>query len=219
MKGQVEQEARSVAEANRLTRQKLAGQGNLNIRDRFLLDALAVADKDVVSHDAGFYTLPSHAAKILKQPALAELNEIFGIVRQVNDQMVGMPASQARILLNGDERVLAVNLRLRTWAEQYCRDRLAKRNARDDDDPMARFQRIYYELLPDLERIGFAEDSVHPAFLAEFMDYLPWALYCHIWRDKVEFRRSEGKLGGQFRVLTDSLVDKERCEGTIQLYA
>ena len=142
MKGQVEQEARSVAEANRLTRQKLAGQGNLNIRDRFLLDALAVADKDVVSHDAGFYTLPSHAAKILKQPALAELNEIFGIVRQVNDQMVGMPASQARMLLNGDERGLAVNLRLRTWAEQYCRDRLAKRNARDDDDPMARFQRI-----------------------------------------------------------------------------
>jgi len=147
MKGQVEQEARSVAEANRLTRQKLAGQEDLDVRNRFLLDALAVEDKDVVSHDAGFYALPSHAAKILAQPALAELDEILNIVRQVNDQMVGIPASQARILLNGDERVLAVSLRLRTWAAQYCRDRLAKRNARDDDDPMARFQRIYYDLV------------------------------------------------------------------------
>jgi ketosteroid isomerase-like protein len=212
-----ERTARHFADQDRRTRGGLDRTENLSVRDRWLMESIdAKEDLVVEPKDASFYTLPSHAAKILPAAAFAEIGELLSLVKQANDEMQGTRSSVAHVLLGGDDLVSDVRRRLRAWADAYASTRLAKPSSRDGSE-VARYKRLVGELLPDLERIAFEKASVHSAFLADFTDYLPWAAFRATWASRLVFE-DKASLHSRFAIRTDSPIDEVYCQHAVQLY-
>jgi hypothetical protein len=209
----------------------------LGIRDRWLLESLEADDDRLVErHSDSFYALPAHASKILSKRTFGEIRELLSMIRSVNDELAETRALTARTLISYDDRVNEVRSRLRAWAADYVAERMAKPNARDASDPVARFQRLQQELVPDLERIAFEPASIHSVFLSELTDHIPWLIFRATWSGLLEFEDgSELELRSRFRIrpmiaIPDraeelspriagwALAQRSYCEQIVQLY-
>lgn len=212
-----ERTAREVLRQDRRMVDRVAERGVHTLRDRWATEGLGGTSQRVESHPLSAYTLPSHARKILAPGALTELEAIFGDIKAANDELVGLDETVGGLLLANDDDVLAMRIRLRRWAESYVAARLAKPSPRDGGSQVARFRRLYYELLPALEEIGTRAGSVHYAFMGELLDYIPWLLFQGTWADMFETERSSS-LHGRWRVVAPP-ENQNFCMEFARLYA
>lgn len=189
-RGEVRKVAASARQQDLRLLERLERQGKTDPRTRFLKESIQVTSQPraVERLPDRAYAVPAAARRFLPAELLAELEDCLGVVKATNDEMVGLPVDEAQLLLEGDARVEAVEARLRAWAELYAEARVARKNPRDDGQPVARFERLYMELLPWFDEVAFSPTSIHPRFMAELSDHLPWLLYQRTWRGQLRWK-------------------------------
>ena len=218
-----------VSDAERLAREvnrqdlrvieSVARRGPRTARDAWTLSRRIDAPRVVEALPPAAYALPPHARKILSPSCLQEIEAILGEIRAANDEVVGLDATVASLLLSEEELAVDVRERLRRWAESYVSARLAKPSPKDTGgDQVLRFKRIYLELLPALEEIATREGGAHYAFMGELLDYVPWLIFQGTWRDMLETEQTCRTLNQGWRVVTKP-EHEHYCREVARLYS
>jgi hypothetical protein len=108
--------------------------------------------------------LPSVCTDFIGLDLIDQWKNICADIQSVNDKLVGMKISHGEIILAGDERVTQAGIKLFAWAEKYVSMRVERRKHRSEEAAQ-KYDRIYRELLPDLEKIAFRQGSVNRCFM------------------------------------------------------
>lgn len=129
------------------------------------------------------YEPPAFLRRVVGREQANVLRDLLLAMKARNDEHVGEPATEVAVLLNGDPSILAVREQLRTWVDNYVDRRIARGHPKDNGDPVRTYARLYDELTPWLESVAFRSDvdTLHPLYLSEATDYLPWRLFRDTW--------------------------------------
>jgi hypothetical protein len=210
-------DAKSHRKAMSKTLERLQGRTDLGVRDQWAKDAVDQEDWQVVSLQAADYKLPSVCQDFLGQELITELKSIFATVETVNNELAGMRISHCEIILAGDDRIEQVGMRLFEWARKYVSGRI-ERSKHRREELVQKYDRIYRELLPDLEKIAFRKGSINRCFMAEFTDYLPWLLLERTCRDLIEIKFDPHSLVPSFRINSSDPNARTYLEQIVRIY-
>lgn len=211
---EAERTARALHDQHRQMYESLAARPVLSEREKASLERHeAIAEDPVVEAlAASVYDPPSHAAKILSPTSLAELKDVLRIVKEINDELAGTRVSVANVLVVDTEETREVRRRLREWALDYTRARLAKPNSRDQSTVQI-FGRLSLELMPFLDGLARKRATVHAVFLHQIASYLPWLFFQGTWADDVK-TWCDANLSLQVEVEADGPV-VEHCQAIL----
>lgn len=213
----VEVDARAFRSGREDLRARLEGSGDLGAWNEWLRQELSGEDFIIEEQEASAYRLPSKVGSFLPASLIQELSELLSLAREISNQLVGIRISEAQVVLAGDQRAEEIERRLRVWAEEYVSYR-ANRSRHRTGRPMALFKHLYYELLPDLEKISYSTKSANRCFFSEFTDYLPWLIFQRYCGHMLEVRFDEKKLETVFRINSEHEVEKAFLSHIVTLY-
>ncbi len=213
----IEIDARSHKQSMFKTLQQLNQQTNLSVRNQWVKEAIDSEDWLVTSLQEEDYQLPTACIDFLGAELMADLKNTFLDIQKVNNEFAGMAVSLCEVMLAGDERVQTVNQHLSQWARSYVEVRILRSKHRREDE-MQKYDRLYRELLPQLEKIAFRKGSVNRSFMAEFCDYLAWLLLNETVRKLVETKFDREELVPVFRINSSKPRNRAYLEHIVRLY-
>lgn len=201
--------------ANRRLRSELGDARPDNLRDQWLRASIADLRAIVRSFSPDDYALPPHFARILPPDELTTLRGLLERVRALNEECVGMRLGEAEMLVSSDGRHEEISAAMCSFYDRVLSLRLRRINSRDAGAPTRRFERIYNELLPGLDRILSLGPSVHPCCLSVAQDYAAWVLYASTWRPLVSFTPRVGGMEIAWRM---DPAARPYCHQLLSLY-
>ncbi len=142
----------------------------------------------VVPVDAARYRPPPHIVKLASEEQLVELAKIMDEVKRINDEHVGELDLAVYGLLNGDPEVVTLQNELVQWVDEFAERRLKKRNPRDDNMPIQRFDRVFKDL--SLWLNGLANAGANAVVMGLACKYFPWRVYRDTWGRQVRIART-----------------------------
>ena len=170
-------------------RERTLASGGLNWHERRLMaesERLA-QDPLVREHEPRCYAPPPVARKVLSRESLAELEQLLAIVKRANDEVTGLRASVARVMVEANGQAEEVRARFRAWADGYVAARLSKVHVRVEL-PIDRCARLVAELVPFLEGLAHSDASSHAVLMGEVARYVPWGFFQGTWAGQVARR-------------------------------
>lgn len=213
----VELDAKAFRSGRNEVRSKLENAENLGPWNNWLLQELSLEDYVIEEQPASAYRLPSKVHSFLPANLIAELEELFSIAREINNQLAGLRISEAQVVMAGDQRAENVIRRLKAWTQEYVNHRAEKTRHRSGR-PMTHFRHLYGELLSDLEKIIYSGKTANRCFFSEFTDYLPWLIFQQYCGQMLEVRFDEKKLETVFRINSDHEQEKAFLTYIVRLY-
>lgn len=212
--------AREVERQHQHMIERLAKRGPRSVRDRWVLEQTSGPELDppVRVEPPEAYAPPSHARKILSRESLSRLQQLLSEVREQNGAVEGIRASVACVLLADDDSAEDLRIRFRRWADDYVMARLAKRSPRDNGDQVAKYHRLYQELVPFLEDVATREGTVNPVFMREVVDYLAFMFFLGTWAGALIFAPSNGLLERRWAVNVPP-HDQDYCKNAAAIHS
>jgi hypothetical protein len=183
----IEQEIRAAQERTKGLRAALQARTEHTVGSQYLLDATSFEADAVVAWAEARYRPPAFVSRLMPKQLHSALLERLAELRAFNEAMVGTRVARAEVLLHGDLERRALTERWLRWADAYVVHRLARKNPRDDDNPLLTYLRICEELVPWLDQLAYGSqderriDTVHRQILGSVVEFIPWRLYHATW--------------------------------------
>jgi hypothetical protein len=213
----IARDAKAFRDAQDVSRAKLADKEDLTAWNEWLARELELGDYLVETQEESDYRLPHNISNFVPQKMITELEDLFSVARNINNDLAGMRISEAQVVMAGDSRALAIAQELRTWAHNYVELRADKAKHRSGG-PMTKFKYLYYELLPDLEKVIYTNKTVNRCFFSEFTDYLPWLIFQKYCAHLLEVRFDQFALETFSRINSKDDVERIFLTKILQLY-
>lgn len=193
-----------IAEIDAKVRTTIERRGVTNVRERWIIDA-PLREFEIRALDDRLFRAPAVVKQLVNAEDAHALTEILDGIRALNEVYVGQFVSDVRVVIDDDPTGRDLEKRMMRWVSRYVEARTARPNPRDGGRAVAKFQRLYYELLPLLEPIAFADDTLNALVLARPLDYLAWQLFQVVVAPlvRVEFAP------GQCRIVADPSLRKD----------
>lgn len=157
-----------------------------SVREQWVLDSVTPLDGVIESQTSNTYRLPVHFNAIIPPSDLLALQTSLQALHAMNEGCVGMTDGEVLLQLGQDERFHRLIDELYATYDRVIAHRLNRTNPKDRGNAFRRFLRIYNELLPGMDRILEAKQSINPMVLNPVQDYGAWRLFERTWRPWVE---------------------------------
>ncbi|MBT4574860.1 MAG: hypothetical protein HOB92_00180 [Candidatus Cloacimonetes bacterium] len=122
---------------------------------------------------------PSHFCVINKKLG-DELQRLLNIIKDINNEFVGYSTLDAIIQIGSDHEYQENQANLYKWAKDFINDRLRKKNPKDKNNELLKYQRLISET-DDLEDIRAVNNSINWFFLNVILKYMHWRYFKETW--------------------------------------
>ncbi|PRM98009.1 hypothetical protein CJ667_04180, partial [Aliarcobacter cryaerophilus] len=145
--------------------------------------------RDVVNYqEINTCIIPIDKSKILGKELYDRLNILLRKMVDINNKYVGQIVTSALINLSENKEYFSIRNEFLELSKEYCSKRISKINNKDKDQ-VDRYYRIYHEILPWFDqKISIRENTIFYSFIDLFLEYIPYFLYEHTFKQYVEIK-------------------------------
>ncbi len=145
----------------------------------------------IVSRDESIYRLPPEVVERAGDDLSGELRELLLVLKELNDQFVGLEVRDAHVLLNADPLLVCLRRDLLNCVGYYAAVRVASADIRSAHCPVEAYQRLYADLWPFLDGLVQDLETLHSLVLLEPVEFYSWFLAKETWLPFVRSLRQE----------------------------